>query len=273
MKHRTDFVTNSSSANYILQLGLGKRDENGRIIGTMTNFAISPESAGSEDGWVAGEGFEPCAPAIYSDVIDAIRNKKSIDDIVDAMLENVDVLYSGSGSWDDDDYDEDDDDGDEYWDDEGTYKTLKEVYPKTIARFKQSLKEFKIDHSNIEEIVIEDCKEGGGDSAMFANFREFLADYILRYEKEEDKKKVLDEAVEFILSRPTIPVNDNEYMLDDTATLEWTGGEEALRRDLQGILATGKDGNRDYWMLRSVNRNQLNIKTGEEISESVVQPF
>lgn len=266
MKHRSDFVTNSSSANYILQLGFGRKDGTGLIYG----FSISPESAGSEDGWVAGEGFEPDALAVFSVAIDGIKNKKKIDDIVDEMAENIDVVYCGTDHWDEDGYDEDDDGEDEYFDEE-TYKSLKDVYPKSLEGFKKMLNEQGFTVDNISTIVVEDCKEGGGDSAMYVNLIDLFGNFMLRYEKEDDKEKVINDAVEYIRTRPMIEVHDNEYMLDDQERFEWTGTDEDLRKEIKEVLESGKSGHRNYWMLRSVNREELKLDSMEQISEKVVQ--
>ncbi len=285
MKIRTDFVTNSSSANFILEIMLEKKDGDGAFM----DFAVSPEAAITMDGDMVGEDISLNLGSIKREIMALCKDPdKSIYDLVDLLThhavvidysgripENVDTsipddpaqdkeeddpwasLYDELGG---DDEDEDDDSYEDNYDD----VTVDKIFPRSIRTLKRACRDLNLKPSEIKFIRSNSQKYGSGDSAMWINLSEFDS-YISEYraaESEEAREAVLDKVVEWLMGEPVMEVEDNEYQVDGKQRIIIPWDEEHARKIMKSVLDGSYKG-RNYWMGAWANIETLDVETGE----------
>ena len=323
MKFRTDFVTNSSSASYILDVAL--IGDNG--VGASLNLAVSPETCMCEDGAMTAEDI-----TLYPLQLDGkpsfgghtVKSATSIDELIDWIAEDatIDQFYPRTGfGWDDleektvyvdpelklvsyknideikeyvndnggnivdnpeeaeivvsdkdktiypDMYNElefmaryDSDRFDDEKEDLLNDISVAEVCPQSVATFKKSCKKAGLTMDNLKRIDINNAKWGSGDSAMWVE-KDILEDYKDRYlsaGSDEEKASITEEAVEFMLSKPVVEVNDNEGCLDDEMQIVLEDNDEAVIRE--EVMKYFRGEGRSYWMGQNSSIYRIDAK-------------
>ena len=246
MKIRTDFVTNSSSANYILEITYESEEGKNAKMG----LAVSEETCFSDDGDMTASGDITLIPH-------EIKNDIKFEKYNLSLMKNIDqltnLLFSTAkidGWIDRDDYPEDEDDEEainEYY--EGKTVSVSDVAPNTILNFKEQYKSQKITLENLKTITIQNEKFGSGDSAMWIDWDDVpkCKEYKKKYKNSNDdeKKVIIDEMFEFINSAPELPIHDNGYFLPDEMDCLWIASSEELMQTIEKYL-NGKL-NRSHW--------------------------
>ena len=247
MKIRTDFVTNSSSANYILEIDLSSTNGSKAVF----ELAVSPETCFSEDGDMTAEDIHLFPKEDKGEIYfkgSAMSSARTIEELCDMLFTAavIEGLYKDDEEYDDDDECEDNEEFYEYEMMEPT--PVKDVAPITISNFLNRCKSAEISPENLRTIVVKNCKFGSGDSAMWLDCDVFLEEL----KKEcggnlpDDPDELLQRAVEFAKSAPVLPINDNSYELPDKIICVWDVDEPTLKQMMKILL----DGNRHgkYWM-------------------------
>ena len=289
MKIRTDFVTNSSSANYLLDVVMV--GENEEI--AFTSLAVSPETCWSADGDMSADDISLYASQNADDVYigkHAIHKAKDIEELIDWIYEDAEV----EGYWprhgesednlpgdepkkeqpvaedekheseekDDEENDEDEDDDWDDYDEDNRIESvsLARICPKEKAIFKKMAKENGLTIENLKHITIKNSKYGNGDSAMYVE-EDAFSEYKKRYDKaetQEEKDAILKELTEFANSKPVVEVCDNEFCLDDEMQVEFLASEEDIEEEMKKMLE-GKR-RRNYWMGEDAWVYGVNVK-------------
>lgn len=290
MKIRADFVTNSSSANYILELSMVNEK------GKQSNFdlAVSPETCFSDDGDMTAEDIY-LIPSVKDGEIcfadQSLSSKTTIEELASLLFGAARIdgwagrIKDPDGSVleqllaeddtdeeddDDDDFDDDDDDDEDYDEDDGISVTVSQVAPKTIAKFIKTCRKRKITPENLKTIIIRNEKSGSGDSAIFFYVADLLSGFD-KYCKENglDKSQdTLHKLVDFVKSEPVVEVSDNEYTVDGEHPCVWESSDSALKSTMKEIL----DGNRsrDYFMATFAREYIVDVKHNSVKSREIV---
>ena len=273
MKIRTDFVTNSSSANYTLLLRLVTKDEEK----ASAEFTVSPDGAFTMDGEKCGAGIT--FTGSLHKTAEMIREGKAVDDIINNLCSGISIAKF---DYEEEEVDEDDDFNDDLgFDDEEDEELKAELsnqegritgdgagFPRTIARFKLDARKAGIIAENIRYIEVEKSVSGSGDSAMWIEMNIFNP-YRKRFEKaktEKEKTEIVEEAAAYILSKPELPVKANE---SETKMMRivWAGSKDSLREAIHNVLdKKSKRRSKEYWMGEKTDFKTFDVK--EETSES-----
>lgn len=247
MKIRSDFVTNSSSANYILEL-MFESEEGGFA---FMNLAVSPELCFSADGAMGGDGINLHPSQQGEDILVGGRSvfgAKDIDELCD-MLFSAATIDGWAAS-------------------ENTVPVI-DVAPITIQEFKDNCEDEDITVENLEFITIGNGKRGSGDSAIYIESdNDRFEEYRKKYQEapEEEKEAILEEFIAFVASGPELEVQDNEFMMTERMKCIWIGGQEELRRQMTDYLMNGYNG---YWMARYCQEYTIDLLE-KELSEREV---
>lgn len=202
---------------------------------------------------------------VPDDTKDSSEIKKALELNIGVLSESEFMRRFDSEKWEekmDDMYD-----GDEMYED----VSVKSKCPKTLKSWIKSCKKLGINMENLRKIVIDNRKTGSGDSAMWVE-SDVFSDYIERYRNsdyEEEKEGILNELMLYIISKPELPVNDNEYELDDVMRCAWDGDEESLRAAMKEMLE-GKM-RRSYWMADHSDCYVIDVKSGKIDNDDLVR--
>ena len=344
MKIRNDFVTNSSSANYILEVALITDEGNGAGL----NLAVSPETCWCEDGdmtaddiylipeytdgkpsigqhrvssatsvdelitWIADEAsivsFFPRNNSDYDDLdgktvyidpdtefafYEPDRLEECItengatltDDLGEADIILSDKRKSDFGinikesavlnetefacAYDEDAFDEMQDWGASVF----PTVSVSEVCPKSIAAFREECKKAGITAENLKSIDINNAKYGSGDSAMWVE-KDILREYKDRYlsaETDEEKTSITEEAVNFMLSKPVVEVNDNSCYLDDAMQIVLANNNADVIRE--EILKYFRGEGNSYWMGMASVIYRIDVKNETMVKEELLKLY
>ncbi len=237
MKIRTDFVTNSSSANYILEIAY--ESEEGK--NAKMELAVSEETCFSDDGDMTASGDINLIPREINNDIKFEKYNLSLMKNIDQLTNLLFSTAKIEGWRDMDDYPEDDDDQeaiDEFY--EGKTVSVSDVAPNTIFNFKEQYKSQKITLENLKTITIQNEKFGTGDSAMWIDWNDApkCKEYKKKYQNASlnEKNTIVDEMFEFINSAPELPIHDNGYFLPDKMNCLWIASSEELKKTIEKYL-------------------------------------
>lgn len=234
MRIRTDFVTNSSSASYVLELTLETND--GKF--ARTSLAVSLESCGSDDGYMTARDIFLGTSEMEDDILvdkTSIFSAKDIDALCDLLFSAATIE-----GWEDL-KDEDDEFEDEimFEDSSGRTVSVIDVAPKTLSNFKKECKKSGVTLENLKSITILNAKSGWGESAMYVDGdNKQLAAYRMRYQEasEDEKETIVQEFLAFVKSEPELDVVDNGCRLPDTVRCTWNLDDSTLEQEMRKYL-------------------------------------
>ena len=256
MKYRTDFVTNSSSASYIVEIDCIPIEGDTQTI----QFLVHPEEAFGIELNIPNdeEGF------YYGD-----KEKKRISQIKD-IEELMDILYEML--YVDEFYYSDEDD--EFFEDDvalkqedldGYFNSCKEVLMKEHPTL-----------DNLKSVAVKNIKYGNGDSASWIPFEgnPILEDYYQRYHAADavGKEAVFIELRNYIDSEPVMVWKDHEGEMDGPRKIVWNDDEEALEGFLNKFFHE-REPNRMYWMAYPTTRYELDVGTGVVVESEILTIF
>ena len=265
MKKRTDFVTNSSSASFILEVTV--ESEEGKSAGFYV--PVSPETCMCMDGDMTAEDVRlipknsPEGPMLGDKLLSSAETAKELADMIFEAALVEDWVSDEDDEYDDDDeYDEEYEDDDETVNYEPTFTSVSEVAPKTAEAFAEACEERGISAKNLKRMVILNCKSGNGDSAMYVeedDFEEGFEEFVKEKGLPTSSLKERTEAVvQFLKSEPVVTVSDNECVLPDEMQVCWNGGDESLREAAENYCKHG-----GYWMATYVNAYEYTGESGK----------
>ena len=168
MKIRTDFVTNSSSANYTVSLALVSDDQIVRLGGI----------------WACGDGDYGRNLALsvsFGEEYPSVSDGNNIEALCEMLFENIEIeacYYDNTqtkmaSEEDDDELDEDDDDWDENddWDEDIDPRdyNAKELYPEKLASIKEDCKTKGITIQNLKWVRVKEDISASGDGPIWDN--------------------------------------------------------------------------------------------------------
>lgn len=268
MKFRSDFVTNSSSANYTLVLRLQDEDE----LEAGAGFSVSPECAITMDGGMNGEdiGLDVPLETLFS----ALKECADINAVIDLLCNHIEIeMWEDEEDWDDEDEWEGGEE-DEEEDEDAKAELAKAVenidgdasrFPRTISMLRQAAQTLGIDKDNLRYVVAENAKYGSGDSAMWVDLDPLnpFADRYKAAKSDEERDAILEEAADYVLSEPEWPVNDNEYLIEGSLPIIWEGSRNSLIKSIKNYFE-GKHNHRNgsYWMGSHSTIQKLDLKEG-----------
>ena len=255
MKYRTDFVTNSSSASYIVEIDCIPIEGDTQTV----QFLVHPEEAfgielhipSDEEGFYYGDNEKK-----------RISQIKDIEELMDILYERlyVDEFYRS----DEDEIFEDDtvfkqEDLDEY------FNSCKEVLMSEYSTL-----------NNLKSVEVKNIKYGNGDSASWIPFEDnpVLEDYYQRYHEADarGKETVFIELRNYIDSEPVMVWKDHEGEMDGPRKIVWNDDEEALEGFLNKFFHE-REPNRMYWMAYPTTRYELDVGTGVVVESEILTLF
>ena len=262
MKIRTDFVTNSSSSNYILELHLIADDNES----SHFSLEVSPETCWSDDGDMTADGIS-LIPRVWNGEIKfgtrALAEAKDIEALVDMLFCAAEIE-----GWRDGVLTDEEEEDDKSWYDKTV--AVRDVAPKTIDRFLEDCKKKGIAPDKLKTIVIENAKFGHGDSAKWIECDDPLSAFENAYEQQGENRNPdkLQALIDYVKSEPALPANDNDYFLKGNIPCVWETSDEYLITEMKKLLEGKLSG--EYWMCTFAHEYKLDVKNNTMLERDVL---
>lgn len=248
MKFRTDFVTNSSSASYIVQVKFIRKNDK------VDSFQFTSPEEASRMSLNIMEGKNGPYVVNRGESYNKLSRAKNVQELCEFLFGAIKLESYYANDNLNDIFQDDDEDSDVF-----AQRFFSNYLNSEVSRLstKMGSKE------NICRIEVQNIEWGYGDSATWINPNSIptLSEFHQRYHESsvDDKKAVLDEFHEYMESSPMFPWESN-YGTEHPLPVFWNGSSEKFKRWLSYFLGNPWS-SKDIWMTAIMDRDVVILET------------